>query len=223
MEITDMDIVAALDGLGQTEDEDADQQAPEWVSLAGSSREYRLTGRPSTPLYLSCDPSTFSEYQVMVRKNIELFEAKEEDVTTNAQGRNKPIVLGQVGIRCIHCAVIPPGQRGRGAMYYPSKFDGLYQAAQNLANGHLLNGCPLIPAPMRETLYQLRDKKSASGGGKTAWAERVHALGVYEDECGLRFASRINEFASHHVHVSSDGTRRTTIFEGTGHSFTTSR
>lgn len=31
-----------------------------------------------------------------------MFEAKQEDVDAGAQGRNKPIVLGQVGIRCIH-------------------------------------------------------------------------------------------------------------------------
>lgn len=202
-EITDMDIVAAIDSFAPTEgDMDPQQQGPEIVSLAGSSKEYRLTGRPSTPLYLSCDPSTFSEYQVLVRKNVELFESKEEDVATNAQGRNKPIVLGQVGIRCIHCAMIPPSQRVRGAMYYPSKYDGLYQAAQNLANGHLLDGCPLIPTPIRESLLQSKDKKSSAGGGKAAWAERVHALGVYEDECGLRFASRIDEFARYHVHPS---------------------
>ena len=36
------------------------------------------------------------------RKQIELFEAKQEDVDAGAQGRNKPIILGQVGIRCIH-------------------------------------------------------------------------------------------------------------------------
>ena len=138
--------------------------------------------------------------KVLVRKNVELFEAKEEDVTSNAQGRNKPINLGQVGIRCVHCAKIPPPQRVRGAQYYPSKMDGLYQAAQNLANGHLLDGCPLIPVATREELIRLKAKKSSAGGGKAAWAERVHALGVFEDDCGLRFADRIDAFMSPHHH-----------------------
>ena len=137
---------------------------------------------------------------MLVRKNVEVFEAREEDVASNAQGRNKPIVLGQAGIRCIHCAHVPPRDRARGAMYYPSKLDGLYQAAQNLANGHLLDGCPLVPAATREELKQSKDKKSSVGGGKAAWAERVHALGVFEDECGLRFANSINAFASKHSH-----------------------
>ena len=33
---------------------------------------------------------------------MELFEAQEIDVEAGAQGRNRGIVLGQVGIRCRH-------------------------------------------------------------------------------------------------------------------------
>jgi hypothetical protein len=59
-------------------------------------RQRHLTGRCPTILYLSCDPETLSDYQCLVRKQIELFEANENDVMAGAQGRNKPIVLGQV-------------------------------------------------------------------------------------------------------------------------------
>jgi hypothetical protein len=33
---------------------------------------------------------------------VEFFEAEEIDVSTNAQGRNKLVILGQFGIRCRH-------------------------------------------------------------------------------------------------------------------------
>jgi hypothetical protein len=168
------------------------------VSLTSNSKDYRTSGRPAIQLYLSCDPDTFSEYQVLVRKNVELFEAKEEDVSSSAQGRNKAIVLGQVGIRCMHCGAVPPQDRSRGAMYYPSKLFGLYQAAQNLANGHLVEGCPMVPENVRADLVRTKAQKSSAGGGKVAWAERSHALGVYEDECGLRFAGSVDAFASQH-------------------------
>ena len=157
-----------------------------------------LTGRPPLQLYLSCDPDTFSEYQVIVRQNIELFEAQQQDVESSAQGRNNPIVLGQVGIRCSHCNCVPPSQRTKGAMYFPSKLSGLYQAAQNLAVMHLMEHCTYIPAHIRENLIRLRDQKSAAGGGKNEWAKRVHALGVYEDNQGLRFACRVNSFVPLH-------------------------
>jgi hypothetical protein len=59
-----------------------------------------LTNRSAVPLYLDFDEQTLNEYQCLVRKQIELFETKEEDIKSNAQGRNVPILIGQVGIRC---------------------------------------------------------------------------------------------------------------------------
>lgn len=156
-----------------------------------------LTGRPAIKLYLSCDPDSFSAYQVTIRQSIELFEAQPCDVESNAQGRNHPITLGQVGIRCRFCNFIPPSERTRGSTYYPSKLSGLYQAAQNLAVTHLMQNCPVVPRDVRECLNSLRDKKSAAGGGKHAWADRAGALGVFEDEHGLRFTSRLDAVTHH--------------------------
>jgi hypothetical protein len=45
-----------------------------------------------------------SELQVYLRANFsEAFGATEEDIAAPMHGRNKPIALGQVGIRCMHC------------------------------------------------------------------------------------------------------------------------
>ena len=105
-----------------------------------------------------------------------------------AQGRNKPIVIGQVGIRCMHCAYLPPDQRTRGAVYYPSKLEGVYQMALSMSNTHLCDTCPRIPNELQAQLRFLRDRKQiVSGTGKHAWAVRAEALGVYEDVCGLRY------------------------------------
>ena len=81
---------------------------------------------------LPSDEDNLSEYQCLIRSQIELFAAQVRDIECNAQGRNKPIVVGQVGIRCKACASIPPGRRPRGAVYFPAKLPGLYQAAQNM-------------------------------------------------------------------------------------------
>jgi hypothetical protein len=81
--------------------------------------------RPSgIPLALSCDDDQLSEYQILVRKQLTIFEATQEDGESNTQGRKKQVVLGQVGIRCRHCAGSPLRQRGRGAVYYPAKLQG---------------------------------------------------------------------------------------------------
>jgi hypothetical protein len=36
----------------------------------------------------------------------------------------------QVGIQCRHCVKSSPKLRARGAVYFPSKWSGIYQAAQ---------------------------------------------------------------------------------------------
>jgi hypothetical protein len=143
---------------------------------------------PLLLLYMqSCDDDNLSSYQCLVRKQIEIFEAKDEDIESNAQGRNRPIVPGQVGIRCRHCSRIPPRHRTRGATYYPAKLNGLYQAAQNMASAHLGIHCQLIPDALRRDLTILRDRKSSAGGGKQYWADCVRILGVEECDGILRF------------------------------------
>jgi len=171
---------------------------PSWNNFESVSRTSRAQndvhlareldlGRTLVCLYLPCDDEALSPYQCMVRQQIELFEAVEEDVNTNAQGRNRPICLGQVGIRCRHCSFLPPKLRSRGAMYYPTKLEGLYQATQNMATGHLCEYCPQIPDRIKHTLRTLRDDKASAGGGKKYWADGVRALGVYESNGILRF------------------------------------
>ena len=59
-----------------------------------------------TPLSLKCDDEQLSEYQMLVRKQLEVFEAQPEDVESNTQGRKKQVVLGQVGLRCRHVSAI---------------------------------------------------------------------------------------------------------------------
>lgn len=147
----------------------------------------RMTGRRPLPLFMSCDEESLSEFQCLVRKQIQLFEARSEDVESNAKGRNKPIVIGQVGIRCRHCSVLSPKSRARGATYYPAKLNGLYQAAQSMASGHLCYHCQHIPADIRQELLVLKERKSSAGGGKKYWGDGVRVLGVIEDDSGLRF------------------------------------
>jgi hypothetical protein len=149
-----------------------------------------MTGRPASVIYMSCDDDSLSEYQCLVRKQIETFEARREDVESTTQGRNRPVVMGQVGIRCRHCTMLPPKQRARGAVYYPAKLDGLYQAAQNMASSHLCGQCQHVPPDIRAELLNLRDRKSSAGGGKKHWADGVRNKGVFEDDDGLRYEKR---------------------------------
>ena len=84
----------------------------------------------SAILSMDSDPFCLSKFQTLSRKQIELFEAMPADIAVGARGRNIPIVLGQVGIRCRHCSHRHPRSRTRGAVYFPSQFDRVYQTGQ---------------------------------------------------------------------------------------------
>ena len=169
---------------------------PSFLAAAGGrlnnmSAELRglASMQPQTPavsLSLACDDEHLSEYQIMVRKQLEVFEAQPEDVESNTQGRKKQVSLGQVGIRCKHCAALPLRQRGRGAVYYPAKLQGVYQAAQNMASSHLCESCQCIDDPLKGELKTLRERRDTASGGKQYWADGARALGLFEAQDGLR-------------------------------------
>ncbi|KAL3920456.1 MAG: hypothetical protein SGARI_006938 [Bacillariaceae sp.] len=144
-------------------------------------------GRAPIIMYMPCDDESLSEYQCVLRKQIELFQATSEDVQWNAQGRNKAIVLGQVGIRCRYCARLPTWSRARGAVYYSATLNGLYQAAQNMAKNHLCRHCRLIPDDTKRQLMNLRNCKRRAVGGKKYWAEGARVQGVIQTADGLYF------------------------------------
>jgi hypothetical protein len=139
------------------------------------------------PMELETDSASLSPFQCLARQQIEFFEAKESDVAAGARGRNNPISLGQVGIRCRHCKSSSPTTRGRAAVYFPTKFDLVYQTAVNMTSTHLCTHCKEVPTETRDQLVRLRDQRSTVGGGKSYWAEATKILGIVETQRGLRF------------------------------------
>lgn len=145
----------------------------------------------SVLLYFPTDDDSLSPYQAYARQQVELFEAQEVDVSTGAQGRNKPVKVGQVGIRCIHCKDLHPKLRTRASVYYPSRLTVLYQAAQNIVNVHLPELCESIPSHVRARLLSLDNKRSSVGGGKNYWSDTAKTQGVVDTDEGLRFFSSL--------------------------------
>jgi hypothetical protein len=157
-------------------------------STLATSPTPALTNRSSVPLYLDFDDGTLNQYQCLLRKQIELFETKEEDIRGAAQGRNTPISIGQVGIRCRHCANLPRSARPKGSVYYSRTLEGVYQVAQNMAKVHFSgNKCAQIPVATKERLLSLQQNNKRASGGKQYWVDGLRVHGVYEDGKGLRF------------------------------------
>jgi hypothetical protein len=165
---------------------DSDNSAARPSTTAQHAAQHQISNY-SRILYLPQDEDNLSRYQCLARQHIELFQAAKDDLSEKSQGRNRPITLGQVGIRCRHCGKLPSKKRAKGGKFFPSNLGALYQTAQNLANTHLVVSCTEIPASDREDLIRLRshDKnsktcKSAHGSGKDYWSNCLRVMGVVD-------------------------------------------
>jgi hypothetical protein len=137
-----------------------------------------------------CDAvSGLSNHQILLRSQIQVFQATLDDVQTHTRGRNKSIALGQVGIRCLHCAHLPAARRQKGAVYFPASIYGLYQAAQNMNTTHIQCGlCQAMPESAKAQCSRtLAAKGGNSGTGRKYWAQSAAELGLVDTEKGIFF------------------------------------
>ena len=67
-----------------------------------------------------------------LRRQLEYFQATAEDVDIRRKkGGSQTVCVGQVGIRCVHCAHRPADERSNGAVAFPTSTGHVYQAARN--------------------------------------------------------------------------------------------
>ena len=136
-----------------------------------------------------------SESQLLLRQQIEIFEAGTRDVVTHVRGRNKSISLGQVGMRCKHCAHTAIKDRQKGSIYFPSTKSGVYQAALNMSSTHITKGvCQFMPVSVTSQFAVMSTKKQNSigyqktGSGRQYWIHSASQLGLIDTEDkGIRF------------------------------------
>ena len=168
------------------------------TSLASMSRPYSGAAMVSLgriPVYLPAilarpaDAHKLSSHQVLLRHQIEVFEATEDDIFTHTRGRNKPVKLGQVGLRCRHCAHLPVCRREKGSTYFPATLLGVYQAAQNMSVTHMQCGvCSQMPQSIKaEFAHLISTKVGSSGAGRPYWVATAKQLGLVDTEDGILF------------------------------------
>ena len=156
-------------------------------------------------MHLPSDVMFLSEYQAQIRLQLEYFTSTRIDVNYSVQGRKRRAILGQVGIRCKHCADLSLRQRGRGAVYYPTTLHAVYQAAQNMATNHLQAHCNRIPTALRHELARLRDRRDTASGGKQYWADACRVVGLVEEGDCLRFTAQTTVEEGEEEHAKDSG------------------
>lgn len=163
----------------------------------------------SQPRYLRLSKTTLrelecSQYHWLLREQIEIFEsaASGQEAKSQKRRRQVPVRLWQLGIQCIHCAHLPPQEKKKGAVYFPTKLVGIYQASINMASIHLCWNCSSIPADLKSQLNHLRTTNSVSYStpkldstltvkGKKYWAYGCKMFGMVETPGGLFFRDRL--------------------------------
>lgn len=164
------------------------------VRVEGLLDRQQVAALPTVPetlpavLALADDEGKLSAFQLLLRNQIEAFTASSEEVTTHARGRNRPITLQQVGIRCRHCKKLPPNQRTKGSVYFPFSLVGLYQAAQNMGASHFQGEvCSEMPEDIKNKFVEVLACKSTIGAGKSYWARSAQKLGLIDSDHGIKF------------------------------------
>jgi len=139
-------------------------------------------------LYCESDDLILGEYQTLLRQQLELFEADSNDVIngTFRQGRTTPIRMGQIGLRCKHCAKAPLSVRTKGSVYFSQTIKGMYQIGQNMSKVHLCERCVRLPPDIKKKMIMLRNRRHRASGGRAYWIRHMRELGIYEDSTVLR-------------------------------------
>jgi len=167
------------------------------IGFAGSIENNKRNKGNKTPtvkarfprlLYCESDDVILGEYQTLLRQQLELFEADSHDVIngTFRQGRTTPIRLGQIGLRCKHCAEAPLSSRTKGSVYFSQTIKGMYQIGQNMSKVHLCERCPRLPPDIKKRMITLRSRRHRASGGRAYWIRHLRDIDIYEDGTVLR-------------------------------------
>jgi hypothetical protein len=148
-----------------------------------------------------------------VRRHIEVFVAEADDISAPSPGRKTRVVLGQVGIRCIHCARLPPKDRVKRSVCYPANVSGIYHSVSNMKFDHFAK-CRGLPEPERVEFARLREScgrhgpRSTGDSGKgNSTSQFYHdsavRMGLVDSDTGIRFRHMVDDNNNNRAKVAS--------------------
>jgi hypothetical protein len=144
------------------------------------------------------DSIALNPLHCFVRQNVEVFIATKDDVAAPSPGRRTRVKIGQVGIRCIHCARLPMKDRVKRAVCYPPSVSGIYHSVSNMKFDHFGN-CKGLSPEARLEFASLKNssnrRNSPSGNGSRGvvsstaqyYEESAARLGLIDNESGIQF------------------------------------
>jgi len=142
---------------------------------------------PSTRILLAIpeDKEWLSDIDSYIRKQLEVFCATEADVAAAQADRKYPISVGQVGIRCIHCAIVERDNAIGHAIAYPYSISGIYASVKEFHRLHL-DSCPNIPSTTKAKLKNIKGAASLSSVLRNYYTLASKSLGLIDTKHGIR-------------------------------------
>ncbi len=154
---------------------------------------------PGVQLGTEADRQYLNPLHCFVRRNVEVFVATNDDISAPSPGRKTRVGVGQVGIRCIHCAKLPPKARVKRAVCYPPSVSAIYHSVSNMKFDHF-GSCRGLPEEARLEFSGLRASFNRRGGSTSngsrgmsnSTAQYYHdsalRLGLKDSPGGIRFS-----------------------------------
>lgn len=165
------------------------------------------------PLLLAVtqDKDWLSDLDCFVRKQIEVFSAGKADVEHALEEQKYPILIGQVGLRCLHCAKLGGGSRG-DAVTYPCAVSGIYDSVKELQRRHF-DTCSSLPLELKRQRSNLtRGASSLSSVLRRYYVQAARAIGLYDSaEGGILIQTGFSGFD-----LSGKQEQETNVFDSKG-------
>ena len=162
---------------------------------------------PSSRVLLAIpdDKEWLSDMDCYIRKQLEVFCATEEDVSTAQSDRKYPVHVGQVGIRCIHCSLSKKGTGAQGtAVAFPFSISGIYESVREFQRLHL-DSCENLPASTKTKLAGFKGSSSLSSVLRKYYVLAAKALGLKDTRDGIRAGAESVPLGSQAAFSFADG------------------
>ncbi|GAX15941.1 hypothetical protein FisN_22Hh209 [Fistulifera solaris] len=139
-------------------------------------------------LALPSDRDSLSDRQCFVRSEmVEIFAATQKDVSARHSKGAQKLVLGQVGIRCVHCSHLRPRDRAERSVCYPKSICRIYQTVADMQRFHFEN-CREIPDHVRQLYKKLKTTRPRGvGSPQSYWVSSAKSLGLVDTGDGICF------------------------------------
>jgi hypothetical protein len=150
---------------------------------------------PSSRVLLAIpeDKEWLSDTDCFVRRQIEVFCATTDDIRAAKMDHKYSVQEGQVGIRCIHCA-LTSGAR-LNAVAFPFAIGGLYESVREFHRLHV-DDCANVPPAVKSKLANLKGASSLSSVLRRYYGLSARALGLHDTNDGIRAGGKSVPFGS---------------------------